>query len=51
MIGKSCTNYGRNNFNVDTCKVKEKEEPTIAMTKATIRKFRRMDHMYVIYVV
>jgi hypothetical protein len=33
-ISKHCTNCGRNNHNVETCKVK-KEEPTIAVAKAT----------------
>jgi len=34
MIGKSCTNCGWDNFNVNTCRVKEKEEPTIATIEA-----------------
>jgi predicted ATPase len=32
---KHCTNYGQDNHNVETCKVKKKEEPIIATIKCT----------------
>jgi hypothetical protein len=34
-IGKHCINYGRDNHNVEMCKVQKKEEPVVATTKAT----------------
>jgi hypothetical protein len=35
--GKHCTNYGRDNRNVEMCRFKEKEEPIVVATKATNR--------------
>jgi hypothetical protein len=32
---KHYTNYGRDNHDVNTCRMKKKEEPTIAATQAT----------------
>ncbi len=32
---KHCTNYRRNNHNVETCRLKKKEEATITTIEAT----------------
>jgi hypothetical protein len=41
---KHCTNYGRDNHNVETCRIKKKEEPIVVVIEATnqLRRVKRI---------
>lgn len=50
-ISKHCINYGRDNHNLETCKVKKKKELIVQQRLLLrMRNFKRLHHVHDIYV-
>jgi hypothetical protein len=46
--GKHCTNCGQDNHNVETCRIKKKEEPLLQQQRLpiNIKRVRKILHMF-----